>query len=282
MVTRRSVDPRASARAWARYLAGIARSIWLLAALLLLWELRFRDGASVFIPPMSGIVSDFLRQWFVLDPSRLFVTDFFRTNAVPSLLRLAEGWAAAAVIGTSVGLVLGIWRPAAAFCSPLIRFGMSTPSTALLPIVIVIFGITSTMNVALIALGSTWSVLINTIDGVRALDPTMINAARSLRLSRMAFFRLVLLPSASPQIFAGLRVSLGIALILMVVSELYAASSGIGYVMVYAKTTFRFLDMWSAILFVALLGLLLNGLFGVVEARLLRWKLESGYGAGGA
>lgn len=255
---------------------------WLALALLLIWEVRFRAGESVFMPPMSTILQAFVEQWFVLDASQLFVTDNFRANAVPSLLRLAQGWSLAAAIGISVGLILGVWRPAATFFNPLIRFGMSTPSTVFLPIVIVIFGITSTMNVALIAMGSTWSVLINTIDGVRGLDPTMINAARSLRLGRFAYFSRVLLPSASPQIFAGLRISLGIALILMVVSELYAATSGLGRVIVLSKTIFRFVDMWSAIVFIGVLGLLLNGLFGFVEARMLRWKVESAKGADGA
>jgi len=282
VVTGRPLGPRAAARGWLERPIRVLGAIWLAVVLLVAWELKFRPGESVFMPPMSAILGAFVQQWFVLDPGQLFVTDHFQTNAVPSLLRLAQGWTIAAAIGIGAGLVLGIWRPALAFLNPLIRFGMSTPSTALLPIVIVVFGITSSMNVALIAMGSTWSVLINTIDGVRSLDPTMINAARSLRLGRSAFFWRVLLPSASPQIFAGLRISLGIALILMVVSELYAATSGIGHVMVFAKTTFRFVDMWSAIVFVGVLGLLLNGLFGLVEARVLRWKLESSRGAGGS
>ena len=271
-----------SRRALAARATAVLGTTWLAVLLLLLWELKYRDGESVFMPPMSTILRGFLASWFVADPSQLFVTDNFRTNALPSLLRLAQGWSLAAVIGVSAGLVLGMSRTAATFFSPLIRFGMSTPSTALLPVVIVVFGITSGMNVALITIGSTWSVLINTIDGVRGLDPTMINAARSLRLGRFAFFWRVLLPSASPQIFAGLRVSLGIALILMVVSELYAATSGLGHVIVLSKTIFRFVDMWSAIVFVGVLGLILNGAFGLVEARVLRWKLESGKGAAGA
>lgn len=252
---------------------------WCLVLLLGVWECGARTSPSLFMPPISEIGLTFFRRWFSLDPAHLFVSDLFLQHAVPSLGRAAEGWAAAAIVGVAVGIGLGLSRVASALLDPTVRFGMSIPSTALMPIAIVVFGVTDAMGVFLIFIGSVWSVLVNTMDGVRSLDPTMVRTARTLRLGALREFVYVVLPGASPQIFAGLRVSLGIALILMVVSELYAATSGIGYDIVYHQRVFRYREMWSGIVLVGVVGVTANALFALAEARLLRWHREMSRGA---
>ncbi|QDY06681.1 ABC transporter permease [Micromonospora sp. HM134] len=247
------------------------RSLWLLALLLVVWEVAARMVGSLFVPPVSQIFGAFVDTWLSASPSSLFLSSQFRADVLPSLVRLGLGYGAATVLGVGGGILIGVWRPAGAFFNPLIRLGMSVPVTALLPIAIVLFGITSGMNVFLIALGCLWPILINTYDGVRGIDRTVVTAARSLRLTRRRYFLRVLLPGASPAIFAGMRISIGIALVLMVISELYAATAGLGFYIVSQQRLFQFPQLWSAIVLLALLGILFNAVFALVERVLLRW-----------
>ncbi|MFI6160764.1 ABC transporter permease [Micromonospora haikouensis] len=262
---------RSSLAASAQAMGRGVQSLWLLAALLVVWEIAARLAGSLFVPPVSQIFVAFVDTWLSGSPSSLFLSDQFRVDVLPSLARLGLGYGAAAAIGISAGILIGVWRPAGAFFNPLIRLGMSVPVTALLPIAIVLFGITSGMNVFLIALGCLWPILINTYDGVRGLDRTVVTAAKSMRLTRRRYFLQVLLPGASPAIFAGMRISIGIALVLMVISELYAATAGLGFYIVSQQRLFRFPELWAAIVLLALLGILFNAIFAVVERMLLRW-----------
>jgi ABC-type nitrate/sulfonate/bicarbonate transport system permease component len=248
---------------------------WLALGLLVVWEVLARAAHSLFVPPVSQIFVTMGGEWFAPDPRTLFTSDLFRDNVFPSLARFAAGYVAAAVVGIVAGAVMGVWWPAGAFFRPLVRFGMSVPAIALLTIAIAIFGITSAMNVFLIALGSVWPILINTYDGVRSIDRTVLLTARSLRLRRRRFFWTVWLPGASPSIFAGLRISLGIALVLMVASELYAATDGIGYQLVMHQRTFKMSQVWADTFLVAAIGIIANALFSLVEQRVLRWRIAS-------
>jgi ABC-type nitrate/sulfonate/bicarbonate transport system permease component len=258
--------------------AGLRRTLafsWMAALLLGVWELVGRTYQSPFFPPFSEVTRAFFSNWFSADIAHGFVSERFTEDLGASLWRALQGWLLAVVIGVALGIVLGVSPRVTALFNPLIRFGMSIPSTALLPLAVVFFGITDRMNVMLIVIGTVFTILINTMDGVRGIDRTAIMTARSLRLRRLRYFFTVLLPGASPQIVSGLRVSMGIGLILMVVSELYAATNGIGYYIVLASRRFRYVDMWSGVLLIAVIGLLLNALFALAESRVLRWHRES-------
>lgn len=271
-------EPRRGLPSPRRIAVGIGRALsglWLLALLMGVWEVVARRRESLFFPPVSEIVAT-VRDEFLSGPAtRAFLSETFMDNVVPSLSRAGRGWAIAVVVGISVGVLLGVWRNGAALFSPLVRFGMSIPATVLLPLAVVLFGVTSSMNVFLIAFGSVWVVLVNTMDGVRHIDDTAMTTARSLRLSRTRTFTSVLLPGASPQIFSGLRVSIGITLILMVVSELFAATSGIGYYIVYAQRTFRYEQVWAGVFVLGAIGILVNLAYAVIERWLLRWHIQA-------
>lgn len=249
--------------------------IWLLVLVLALWQWRTTTSPSLFVPPITEIWSAFVSNWLSSDPGKLFFSDTFWDNARPSYARAGQGYLLATLIGVPMGVLIGVSRNAASFFGPLVRFGMSIPSSAMLPVGLVLFGVTGSMNVFLIVFGSVWVILINTIDGVRSIDPTVVLTARSLRMGRLQYFWKVLLPGASPQIFTGLRVAVGISLILMVVSELFAATEGIGFYIVYNQRIFQFVDMWSAIMLLALTGIVANALFALIENRVLRWHHSS-------
>jgi ABC-type nitrate/sulfonate/bicarbonate transport system permease component len=246
--------------------------IWLTVAVLVIWEIAARLVHSLFVPPISQIAATFAQEWLAPDPRTLFTSELFRENVLPSLERFVGGYLAAALVGVAAGIVMGVWWPVGAFFRPLVRFGMSVPATALITIAIAIFGIQSSMNIFLIAVGSVWPILLNTYDGVRSIDRTVLLSARSLQLKQWRIFRSVWLPGASPSIFAGLRVSLGIALVLMVASELYAATDGIGYTLVIHQRTFKMAEVWSDTFLIALIGIVANVLFSAIERRVLRWR----------
>lgn len=254
------------------YLGGHAvRWTWLLVFFFVAWDVLFRLHPSRFIQPTLTILSNMGTTWFSGSPTELFTSTTFRTNALPSLERFAEGWAVAVVVGILGGLLLGASRIAEMVFKPLLRFGVSVPATIFLPIAVVIFGITDRMNIFLIAMGAVWPVLLNTMDGIRTIDPAIRDSARSIRITGWRLLRKVILPAASPQIFAGLRVSLGIALVLMVISEMFVGTNGIGFQIMLAQRTFRFPMMWSAVALLGIIAIIMNGIFFFVERAFLSW-----------
>jgi ABC-type nitrate/sulfonate/bicarbonate transport system permease component len=134
-----------------------------------------------------------------------------------------------------------------------------------------LLGTESTMRIVLIAFGSVWPVLLNTIEGTRTVDPLQIDTASAFRLPRGARLLRIVLPAAMPKIFAGIRVSLSLAVILMVVSELVASTNGIGYRILNAQIMFLLTDMWCGIVLLAVIGYTLNALFLKVEDHVLSW-----------
>ena len=259
-----------------RMLRRIASRAWLLVALLIVWEIVARLSPTVFFPPFSVVVVQFATDWFSPDPATFFLSENFY-NAVPiSLWRLARGWGLAVILGVSIGFLLGRSPVVRLLYSPIIRFWMSVPNAALLPIAIQFFGVSEAVTIFLICFGSMWLIAINTADGVSGVDQDWLRTARSLHLPRRTLYTRVILPAASPHILAGLRISVGFALILMIVAELYATTAGLGHDVALYQQTFRYKQMWSAFVLIALLGIGINVAFDLVETRLLRWQRRAG------
>ena len=250
------------------------RRSWMFVLFLGWWEVNFRINESLFIPPFSEVLSRMLSKWFSADPTALFTSELFHRHALPSLYRLAWGWGLAIVVGIIAGLLIGSFRDLEASAKWVIRFGLSTPSTVLLPLALVLFGLSDRMYIFLIAVGSVWPILLNTMDGVRGIEDEVRASARSMRLRGWRLFRTVTLPAASPQIFAGLRISIGIALILLVISEIFVATKGIGFDIALSQRTFSFTEMWASIAFMALLALAANALFSRIERSVLSWHRD--------
>ena len=190
---------------------------------------------------------------------------------VPSLLRMGAGYAIAAVLGIALGLLLGMSRSARRAAAPIVEFLRSIPPPALLPFAILVIGVGNSMKVFIIAFVCVWPILLNTIDGVTGVDPTLRDTTRVYGIDTRDRLWRVMLPAASPQIFAGMRTSLSLALIMMVISEMVASTNGIGYFVLQSQRTFAIPEMWSGILLLGILGYVLNGIFVLVERRLLRW-----------
>jgi ABC-type nitrate/sulfonate/bicarbonate transport system permease component len=232
-------------------------------AILAGWQLWTAHAHSPKFPRLSTILVEFRDMW-------LF--DQFGTHVVPSLERIGLGFGIAAVAGVALGVPLGLSTWGRRIAMPHIEWWRAMPPPALLPISIVLLhSIGNVQKVAFIAFFCLFPILLNTIDGVRGIDPTLVETARSYRLGRVDRIRRLVLPAALPQTVAGMRTSLSLAVIMMVLSEYFSSTSGVGYVLLISKNTFQLAPMWAAILLIGLLGYLLNVLFLLAERRILAW-----------
>lgn len=239
------------------------------------WQIATTLAEAPYFPTPSTIGSTMVDLWLSGPASRLWLSDAVFHDVVPSLLRLLGGWAAAGVVGVVLGLMLGRSDKLHDYFSPTISFLRSIPPPALLPVFLVLFPIGTPMQLATIVFGVIWPVLLNTIDGAHTLDETVVETTRSMRLSKPRFLATVVLPAALPKIFAGLRVSLSLALILMVISELVGSTNGIGYQMILAQRNFSVPEMWAGIVLLGILGYVLNVLLLAVQNRVIGWHTRS-------
>lgn len=236
------------------------------AILLLAYDLWARGAEDFFFPPLSSIGATFAKDW-------LF--DRVLTDLLPSLARMLAGFALAVAVGVALGAALGFSRTLSTALNPVLQFLRALPPPALIPMSLLIFTAGDNAKIFLIALGALWPVLLNTVDGVRGIDPTAWDMARSYRVPPRARLVRLVLPAALPRIFAGARTALAIAIILMVVSELVGADNGVGYYVQLAQRGFNINEMWAGTVLLGLLGFGFNALFVAVERRVLHWHLAS-------
>ena len=231
--------------------------------LIALWWTLSAHSTSFFWPPLSTIVRAFPETW---------TADPLVHDVLPSLARLAAGYLTALVVGVAAGAVIGSSRTLRALTEPTLEFFRAVPPPVLVPVIALFTGYTGwTAKVITIALGCLWPILLNTIEGVRSLDEVLRDTARSYRLGRVATAYHVVLRGASPRIATGARQALSIGVILMVISELFGASRGLGAAIVQFQRGFEIPQMWTGIILLGLLGVALSGLFRLVEHRALAW-----------
>ncbi|MBT2224955.1 ABC transporter permease [Nonomuraea sp. NEAU-A123] len=252
----------------------LARS-WVILTVIVFWELVSRRLADKDFPPPTTIVARMYELWFSGPVRRLFLTDDAMANILPSLGRMFSGWILASLIGVLLGVFLGRSRVAADYVNALIEFGRAIPPPLLLPLFIVLFQAGLQTQLAAIVSGVIWPVLLNSMDGARAVDRTYTETATVFGLSRAQRLRRIVIPAASPKIFAGLRLSLSLALILMVISELFGGTDGIGYQLLIAQRSFDAPGVWATIALLGTLGFIVNSLFVLAERRLLVWHRQA-------
>ncbi|MFD9540042.1 ABC transporter permease [Streptomyces sp. NPDC060022] len=245
-----------------RALAQVLFALGLPAVLFAVWWVASDTSTQVYSPPLRTILTAFGDVW---------TGDRITADVLPSILRLLAGYSVAAVLGVAAGIVIGSYRRVRAATEPVLEFLRAVPPPVLVPVIMLFAGIGDTMKIFVIASGCVWPVLLNTVEGVRAVDPVLSETARAYGLRGGVRLRHLLLRSASPQIFTGLRQALSVGIILMVISEMFAASNGLGFAVVQFQRSFAIPEMWSGILLLGLLGFLLSVLFQLVERRALAW-----------
>jgi ABC-type nitrate/sulfonate/bicarbonate transport system permease component len=188
---------------------------------------------------------------------------------------LVYGYGLAVLIALPLGLLMGWYRRLNYALDPFISFFYSTPRVALLPLLILWFGIGIWSKIAVVFLGSFFPIAINTIAGVRNLDAGLIKTSRSFGASDAQIFRTLALPGSVPFILAGLRLGVGHALIGVVVGELVAAQAGVGLMMAKAGATFQTAKVFAGLIIVAGSGIIITGLLQRIERRFQAWKPRS-------
>ncbi len=243
--------------------AKIGAEILVPVALLAAWQAWTVHADSQYFPRLSTILVEFRELWLFSQ---------FTEHVVPSLERIALGFGIAVVAGIALGVPLGLSRLGRLWAMPHIEYWRAMPPPALLPIsVILLHSIGNVQKVGFIAFFCVFPILLNTIDGVRGIEPTLLDTARSYGVRGVERIRRIVLPAALPQIVAGMRNSLALAVIMMVLAEYFSSTSGVGYVLLISKNTFEMAPMWAAIVLIGLLGYALNVLFLLGERRFLAW-----------
>jgi len=230
--------------------------------LIAIWWVTTLNSTSFFVPKPRPLVDTFIETWF---------SERFMTDVVPSVTRFAIGVAVAIVLGIGLGLCIGTITWLRKLIEPVLEFFRAIPPPVLVPVLMLVFGVTDTMKISVIISGSIWPVLLNTVEGVRSVDSVLSDTCRTYRIGGASRFRYLVLRSASPQIMAGIRQALSIGLILMVISEMFASSSGLGFTIVQFQRGFAVDEMWSGIVVLGLIGIILSILFQFTERRILRW-----------
>jgi ABC-type nitrate/sulfonate/bicarbonate transport system permease component len=231
-------------------------------AVVTLWWVISAQSPSFYFPSLATIWDRFLATWILGGTS---------AEIWPTLTSLAIGYTAATIVGIGLGTVLALVPAVHGFFSPLLEFLRSIPGIALIPLFVIALGVGVTTKVGLVIFGAVWPILLNTIDGIRGQDLTIRDTARSYRLRFGDRLFRVILPGASPQILAGMKVALSIAVIVVIATEMVVSTEGIGNFLLKAQAGFDLVGMWSGLILMGLIGYLLNVLFELVERRVLRW-----------
>ncbi|MEV7663150.1 ABC transporter permease [Paenarthrobacter sp. NPDC089316] len=272
--TERTTPAPARAR---RVTSALGAGLWkstAIIAFLALWELGPSYLASpstrVFLPPLHEV----LLAW-----GKLFESGTIQGHIAASLSRSVAGFGAALVAGVSLGLLIAWYGRLNSVLNPLLELFRNTAALALLPVFTLLLGIGEESKISIVAYAAFFPVLLNTIAGVKTVDPLLIRAARSLGLNSFRLFQKVILPSAVPTIFTGIRMAGTASILVLIAAEMVGAKAGLGYLIVNAQSSFLIPDMYAGILTVSLLGLGVNFLLVALERHFSRWRTAVGAAA---
>jgi ABC-type nitrate/sulfonate/bicarbonate transport system permease component len=238
---------------------------WLaFGALLLFWEITARAAPTLqlYIPPLSQTLRAL---------GQLLLSGAIAKHLGVSLIRFSAGYLLAAAIAVLLGIVLGYFHWLHVCLEMLIEFLRPMPSVAIIPVAVLMLGIGDSMIVAVTVYASMWPILINTIDGVRHIESTLVDTGRSFGLGRGRILWQIILPGASPYIVTGLRIGLSIALILVTTAEMIVGSNGLGFFILDEERSMNSANMYAGIIVVAVLGYALNRGFLTLEAKAMKW-----------
>lgn len=245
----------------------LLRNTLAIALFLLAWELAPRLDLinRTFLPPFSEVIA---KGWEYALTGQLW------PQVWVSLQRALGGFGLGVVIAVPLGLLLGYFRKLDAYLNPLLQLLRQTNPVSLFPAFILFFGIGYLTNVAIIFWVVVWPILLSTVTGVQQADPALVKYGRSVGLGPLALFRKIILPSALPSIITGMRLAATYSFLMLVVSEMVGASSGLGYLIVNAQYLMSIHLLYVGVIVLALLGIASNWALVALERRLTGWKQD--------
>jgi ABC-type nitrate/sulfonate/bicarbonate transport system permease component len=246
-------------------IAWLAASLLVGATLIGLWQYiaDARLVSPVFLPGPD-------RAWDAL--VRGFATGDLEWKLLGTVERMIYGWLLASFVGIALGALIGISPAARAYLGPMLEFLRPLPASAIIPVAIALLGLSDSMVLAVIAFGALWPMLLSTIHGFAAVEPRLYEVARLLGLSHWEVIRKIALPNAMPDILAGMRLGLTVALILAVVGEMLASRDGLGLWILLSARSFRAPDLFAGVILLGSIGYVSALILGAVESRVLRWR----------
>ena len=242
-----------------------AASFFVAAGFVGLWQViaKLKLVSPVFLPGPDRAWSSLIRG---------FASGDLWNMLLGTLGHMAFGWFIASIAGIGLGTMIGSSRTMRRYVAPSLEFLRPLPVSAIIPVAIALLGLTQSMALSVIAFGAVWPMLLATIHGFAAVEPRLYEVARSLHLSRAAVIFKIALPSASPDILSGMRLSLTVALILSVVCEILAGLDGLGHWVLLSARAFRSADLFAGVMLLGVIGYLTALAMSIAEKRLLRWR----------
>lgn len=253
------------ARRFGSFVWGLIEPAVAIVVFLALWEIAPRVGLvdAVFLPPFSTVVDALVD---------LVVSGRLADHLGAGLSRAVTGFAVALLVAVPLGVVIGWYRSVSVLLNPILEMFRNTAVLALLPVFVLVLGIGETSKVALVIYASVFPILLNTISGVRTVDPLLVKSARSLGLPTYRLFQKVILPAAVPTIFTGIRMAAASSILVLIAAEMVGAKAGLGYLITASQLNFQIPNMYAGIVAISVVGLVFNGVLVAVEHRLSRWR----------
>ncbi len=242
-----------------------AASFAVAASFIGLWQLtaNLKLVSPVFLPGPD-------KAWAAL--LRGFSTGDLSEKLLGTLEHMIYGWFAASIVGIALGAAIGSSKAMRDYVAPSLELLRPLPVSAIIPVAIALFGLSQGMALFVIAFGAVWPMLLATIHGFAAVEPRLYEVARTLHMSRLAVILKIALPSASPDILAGMRLSLTVALILSVVCEILAGLDGLGHWVLLSARAFRSADLFAGVILLGVVGYVTATAMSIAERHLLRWR----------
>ena len=234
--------------------------------LLMAWQLVSMSVSQVILPAPARVATSFMA--------------LTRSGELPlavlvTIWPFLEGLALAFVVGVSAGLLLGLSPTLARLVDPYVFIFWSTPNVALLPLIIVWFGIDHLAQVVFVFLSALFPLIINTEAGVRQVESSLVEVVRSLGGNKRETLRIVVIPSTVPFIFSGLRIAIGRSIVGIIIAQLLIVATGIGYMLQFYGETLQLHKYFAPLIVTALLAVAINQVVGFVERKLVRWKQQA-------
>jgi NitT/TauT family transport system permease protein len=239
--------------------------VLLVIGVLVIWESVSRRGliSPLLLPPFIDVLTTLLQS--------LVQGDLLYEIGV-TLRVFVQGLALASLVGIGLGLLMGLYTTARGMLGLAVELLRPMPSVAIIPLAIILFGLDDAMKRFVVGYAALWPILLNTLYGVAAVEPQLLQVARTFHLGQPTTIWNIILPAALPSIATGLRVSAGVALILTITTELIGSRDGLGYFVLDAQLSFQTPRMFAGIVAIAVVGCVLNVFFRALETRAVLWS----------
>ncbi len=254
---------------WINRTGGFLKRFLAVGIVMIIWEILPRTGIvkEYTLPPFSAVI----RMLFEM----LFTGELLEHLGI-SLERVFFGFALSVAVAIPLGFLIGWFERVECIFDPLIQLCRNTPTLALYPLLILVLGFSEFSKAGIIFWGAVWPALLNTVEGVKNVEPLLIKSTRSMGAGKIVLFFKVILPSAFPTIFTGIRLSASRAVIILVAAEMLGADSGLGYLIFFAENHFEVDKMYTGIIALIVMGVTVNYVLVAVEKRITRWKEAAG------